>query len=660
MSSQPSDLPDHPPTVVMLKPYPLVECGRYPVKRIAGEPLPVSLDLFKDGHDIITAVVQWRKVGDKTWNEVPLVKGDNERWHATLVFPEPGRFEYTFLAWPDRFRSWKHYFDAKWKAKSDDLPIEVLEGAVILEKTAAQALAGGDTDTAEQLHKCSETMRQLPPHLLAELILSEELQTIVEAWPDRDLATRWPGTIPVLVDRERARFSSWYEFFPRGAEGRADKHSRFRDCVERLAYAADMGFDTIYFPPIHPIGITHRKGKNNSLVANPDDVGSPWAIGGKEGGHRDIHPDLGTVEDFVWLLGKARELGLEIALDFAIQCSPDHPWAKEHRDWFHVRPDGSIRYAENPPKKYQDIYPIHFHGPDWKQLWEELTDTILLWVSRGVRIFRVDNPHTKPVAFWEYLIRRVHEVDPNVIFLAEAFTKPGMMQALGMVGFAQSYTYFTWRETTRDFHEYLTELTQGEMKWYYRGNFWPNTPDILPGHLQNAPASSFRIRAALAALMMPSWGIYSGFEFCENEPYPGKEEYNNNEKYQLVNRDYSRPGLRGFIRELNRLRRENRALQIYDNLRFTHSPNEQILAFLKVTEDLSNRLLILINLDHAKKHETTVHLDLESLGIDPARPYLMHDLLHGNTYEWKGRENYVALDPAGVFLHVFRVDQKPV
>jgi len=419
-----------------------------------------------------------------------------------------------------------------------------------------------------------------------------------------------------------------------------------------------MGFDVIYFPPIHPIGITARKGKNNTLTAKPDDVGSPWAIGGPTGGHYKIEPALGTEKDFVWLVKEANKRGLEIALDFALNCSPDHPYVKDHPDWFYQRPDGSIRYAENPPKKYQDIYPLNFHCDDWRNLWKELIEVVQFWVDRGVKIFRVDNPHTKPVAFWEELIATIQRKDPDVLFLAEAFTKPKMMQVLGKVGFTQSYTYFTWREDRKSLTEYATELTRSDMRWYYRANFWPNTPDILPGHLQNANSQMFRIRAALAATMSSCWGMYSGYELCENDPYPGKEEYDNSEKYELKQRDYNQLGnITAFIRALNLIRRDNPALHLYDNLSFHGADHGEMLCYSKVTPDFSNRILCVISHDAHHPAIGMVHLDLGALGLDGSRPFKVTDLLHNQTYEWRGVDNYIALHPNGVSMHVFRVEQ---
>jgi starch synthase (maltosyl-transferring) len=647
----------HAPTVVIENFYPCLEGGRHPVKRVIDEPLDVWCDIFKDGHDVMTAMLRWRLAGTRRWFESPMKPLENDRWQGQCRFEKAGRWEYVVEAWGDTFRSWKKTFAVRVQAKDPDVPIEAQEGARLLREAGKRARAAGVAVAATQLEDCADLLTSVKPGDIMDVLQSDEMQSLMDQYPDRAQSTT-SDTLRVIVERERARFSAWYEFFPRGAEGRADKHSTFRDCLGRLDHAAHMGFDVIYFPPIHPIGITARKGKNNTLTAKADDVGSPWAIGGPAGGHRSIEPALGTEKDFVWLIKEAKKRGLEIALDFAINCSPDHPYVKDHPEWFYKRPDGSIRYAENPPKKYQDIYPINFHCDDWRALWKELIDVVQHWVDLGVKIFRVDNPHTKPVAFWEELIATIQRKDPDVLFLAEAFTKPKMMQVLGKIGFTQSYTYFTWREDRHALTEYATELTRSDMRWYYRANFWPNTPDILPGHLQNAGPQMFRIRAALAATMSSTWGMYSGYELCENDPYPGKEEYNHSEKYELKQRDYNKPGnITAFIRILNLIRRDNPALHLYDNLSFHGSDHEQVLCYSKVTPDFSNRILCVISHDPHHPAGGMVHLDLAALGLDGSRPFKVTDLLHNQSYEWKGADNYVGLNPHGTSMHVFRVEQ---
>ncbi|MEN3941918.1 alpha-1,4-glucan--maltose-1-phosphate maltosyltransferase [Prosthecobacter sp. SYSU 5D2] len=646
----------HAPTVVIENFYPCIEGGRHPIKRVVGEPLDLWCDIFMDGHVVMSAVVKWRQAGSRRWYESPMRPLENDRWQGQCIFNTMGRWEYAVEAWSDTFRGWKKTFAIRVQAQDPDVPVEALDGARLLTEAAARARTAGVEAAATQLEDVAELLSQLPPQEIMDVLLSDDLQALMDRFPDRSLSTT-STPMRVIAERERARFSAWYEFFPRSAEGRMDRHSTFRDCLPRLDDARAMGFDTIYFPPIHPIGITARKGKNNTLTAYEGDVGSPWAIGGPAGGHRDIEPQLGTMEDFVWLVEEASKRGLEIALDFAINCSPDHPYVKDHPDWFYQRPDGSIRYAENPPKKYQDIYPINFHCADWKNLWRELIDVVLFWVSKGVKIFRVDNPHTKPVSFWEELISTVHRKHPEVIFLAEAFTKPKMMQVLGKIGFTQSYTYFTWREDKAGLTEYARELMQGEMRWYYRGNFWPNTPDIHPYYLQNAPASMFRLRAALAATLSSTWGMYAGYELCENKPLPGKEEYLDSEKFQLSQRDYNAPGnIKGFIARLNSIRRDNPAMHLYDNLVFHGADHDQMLCYSKCTPDFSNRILCIVSLNGYDPISGMVYLDLGALGLGHDQTYRVRDLMHGGVYEWSGAANFVSLSPDGASLHIFQVE----
>ena len=647
----------HSQTVVIESIYPSLECGRHAIKRVVDEPLEVSADIFKDGHDVLSAVLKWRRTGSRNWSEAPMQPLDNDRWKAGCILSSAGRWEYLIEAWEDSYRSWKKSFLARWKGEDPDIAIEAMDGARLLAESAGRAREAGAADVATQLEDCARMLQTGPPGEIMDVLQSDELQALLDSYPDRALSTV-SHAHPVIVERERARFSAWYEFFHRNAQGRSDQHSTFRDCVERLDDAKSMGFDVVYFPPIHPIGKTNRKGRNNTLNAGPDDVGSPWAIGSSAGGHKAVEPALGTLKDFVWLVGQARERDIDIALDFAVNCSPDHPYVKAHPDWFFQRSDGSIRCAENPPKKYQDIYPLNFHCADWKNLWKELISVVVFWVEKGVKIFRVDNPHTKPVAFWEQLISEVHRRDPEVIFLSEAFTRPRMMQALGKAGFTQSYTYFTWRTDKHELRDYASELTSTDMRWYYRGNFWPNTPDILPHELQNASTAKFRIRAALAATMSSCWGIYSGYELCEGQPLPGREEYLDSEKFQLRQRDWDAPGnIKSFIRELNRIRQAHPAMQLYDNLRFHDADHEQILCYSKATADFTDRLLCVVSLDAQHEAAAMVHLDLGALGLDGGRPYQVTDLMHGHTYQWNGPSNYVALNPHGVSMHLFEVKQ---
>ncbi len=648
-----------PPTVVISNLSPLVEGGRYPTKRVVDEPLRVEADIFKDGHDQTVAVLGWRREGAKSWTEIPMECCENDRWHAELSLSEAGRYELAVTAWADDFLTWLHDFGRRLEGGQEDLGTEIEEGRVILNNAAIRAASGRGGADAEAIEELTTRLMRSEPADVPALMDTGEVRALLARWPNRALATASLPAMRLLVEPKLSLFSAWYEFFPRGAEGLANRHSTFRDCLPRIEDAAAMGFDIVYFPPIHPIGKTYRKGKNNAVASEPGDVGSPWAIGGEAGGHRSVEPALGTVEDFVWLLGEARARGIEIALDFALNCSPDHPYVREHPEWFYRRPDGSIKYAENPPKKYQDIYPLDFHCDDWRELWEELRDVVLFWVGKGVRVFRVDNPHTKPVAFWEWLIAEIHAVAPGVIFLSEAFTRPKMMQTLAKAGFTQSYTYFTWRETAAELREYVEELTQGHMRDYYRANFWPNTPDILPRHLQHAPPAAFKIRAALAATLVPSWGIYSGFELCEGTPLPGREEYLDSEKYELKARDWNRPGnIKAFISRLNRIRRDHPALQTYANIEFVPSENDRILAYRKWSHDASDQMLVVVNLNPEHRQESLLHLPLARMGLGGGAEFTVEDVLFEESYTWRDSTNFVALDPRTKPVHLFHV-RKP-
>jgi starch synthase (maltosyl-transferring) len=486
------------PSAVIENLQPLIDGGRYPVKRIVGEDLVVEADIFKDGHDVVAAVLKCRVLGKRTWRETPMVFVDNDRWRSVCTLYDQAIHEYTIEAWTDTFRSWQREFTAKFEGGITSLRSEALEGAVLVKAAAERAR---DRSDAARLLEFSEQIAIGANSEINTIAQSGELEVLMATYPDRFNATEFTPAPRVVVDRPAALFGAWYEFFPRSAEGRDDRGSTFRDCLPRVDDAKAMGFDVIYFPPIHPIGQTNRKGRNNSIVCDPDDPGVPWAIGSEAGGHKEVEPSLGTLADFDWLQKQVRKRGMEIALDFALNCSPDHPYVKEHPEWFYKRADGTIKYAENPPKKYEDIYPLNFRCQNWRELWAETKSIVLFWAKRGVRIFRVDNPHTKPVAFWEYLTKGVRDKYPDVIFLSEAFTRPKMMKALVKAGFNQSYTYFTWRNSKRELIEYFTELTQTEMSEYFRPNLWPNTPDILPFFLQQGGRPAFMIRVLLAATL---------------------------------------------------------------------------------------------------------------------------------------------------------------
>jgi starch synthase (maltosyl-transferring) len=641
------------PTVVIENLQPLIDGGRYSVKRVVGDDLAVEADIFRDGHDIVAAALKWRLLGETRWHETPMAHIDNDRWRGVCTVYQNAIYEYTVEAWTDAFRGWQHEFATKFEAGITNLRSETLEGAALLDGAANRA---DDAADAVRLRELAEMIRAGENAEINDIAHSGELEVLMATYPDRASATQYAPAPHLIVDRKEARTAAWYEFFPRSAEGRGDRGSTFRDCLPRVDDAKAMGFNVIYFPPIHPIGHTNRKGRNNSVISEPWEPGVPYAIGSEFGGHKAIEPSLGTFEDFRWLEREIRSRGMEIALDFAINCSPDHPYVREHPDWFYRRPDGTIKYAENPPKKYEDIYPLNFHCENWQELWEEMRSIILFWADHGVRIFRVDNPHTKPVPFWEYLISGVRNEYPDVIFLSEAFTRPKMMKALAKAGFTQSYTYFTWRDTKAELTEYFTELTQTEMREYFRGILFTNTPDILPLSLQEGGRPAFMIRSILAATLSSLYGIYSGFELCENTAVPGREEYLDSEKYQWKERDWNAPGnIKDWIRRLNRIRKENRALHLSDNLRFYRTENDAILCYAKMTPARDNIILIVVNLDPRRSQNSYVHVPLEDFGAMDSDTYQVHDLLNDARYIWRGSANYVELNPEVQPAHIFRV-----
>jgi starch synthase (maltosyl-transferring) len=641
------------PSVVIENLQPLLDGGRYPIKRIVGEDLVVESDIFKDGHDVVAAVLKWRVLGQRAWREAPMSFVDNDRWRGICTLYDEAIHEYSVEAWIDGFRSWQQEFAKKFQGGISDLRSEALEGAALVKAAARRARDRADRT---RLDEFSEEISSAANSEIYAIAQSAELDVLMATHPDRSDATQYDPPPRVIVDRSAALFGAWYEFFPRSAEGRGDRGSTFRDCLTRIDDAKGMGFDVIYLPPIHPIGQTSRKGRNNAITCEPGDPGVPWAIGSEAGGHKAVEPSLGTLADFDWLQKEVRKRGMEIALDFALNCSPDHPYVKEHPEWFYKRPDGTIKYAENPPKKYEDIYPLNFRCENWRELWAEIKSIVLFWAERGVRIFRVDNPHTKPVAFWEYLITGVREKYPDTIFLAEAFTRPKMMKALAKAGFNQSYTYFTWRNSKRELIEYFTELTQTEMSEYFRPNLWPNTPDILPFVLQEGGRPAFMIRVLLAATLSPLYGIYSGYELCENEALPDREEYLDSEKYQFKQRDWNAPGnIKDWITRLNKIRKQNRALQLYSNLRFYPAENDAILFYSKMTAARDNIILVVVNLDPHRKQHSFVDVPIEQFGQMESDEYRVQDLLSGATYTWRGRRNYVELDPEVQPAHIFVV-----
>jgi starch synthase (maltosyl-transferring) len=632
---------------------PAVDDGRYPVKRITGDVLTVTADIFKEGHDLLAASIRFRAAGETEWREAPLSPVDNDGWAGSFPLDANTRYRYTVEAWTDAFGSWVEEMRRRLAGGQADLTSELLEGGAMLRgahEGARDPEAAALARAIERLTAASTRDRRL------DVLLDPDLRQVMARVQPRPDLTRHDRELEVVVDRPEAAFAAWYELFPRSQGRVAGRHGTFDDCVDRLPEIRRMGFDVVYLPPIHPIGRTARKGPDNALAAGPGDPGSPWAIGGPEGGHTAVHPELGTIEDFRRLVKAAQGLGMEIALDFAIQCSPDHPWVREHPEWFYQRPDGSIKYAENPPKKYQDIYPINFATAAWESLWGALLGVVRFWIDQGVRTFRVDNPHTKPLDFWTWLIREVQERDPDVIFLSEAFTRPKVMRALGKAGFTQSYTYFTWRNFKEELTEYLEELTRSEMAEYFRGNFFVNTPDILPEVLQRGGPPAFRMRAALAATLSAVWGVYSGYELCEATPLPGTEEYRASEKYEIRVRDWNAPGnLSDYIARLNAIRRENPALHAMAGLRFFPADSPHVLFYGKLTPARDNVILVAINLDPFATHEATLQIPLAEIGIAPDETYELHELLGGDRRLVRGPTHAVSLDPRTAPAHIYRV-----
>ncbi len=636
--------------------WPELDGGRFPVKREVGNVLEVSADILREGHEALAAVLKYRAVKDPDWREVRMTPAGNDRWVARFPLEENTRYAYTIQAYPDAYRSWAE--DLKKRLAADmEVTSELLEGAELLRRTLPRA-QGADRKRLEE--RLAEFERSETSAARARILLDAETAELMELYPDRSAATSYDRELEVVADRPLARFAAWYEMFPRSQGTVPGRHGTFQDCIARLPAIAAMGFDVIYLPPIHPIGRSFRKGRNNSLSAGPDDPGSPWAIGNEQGGHKAVEPSLGTLDDFRAFVRAARESGMEVALDYALQCSPDHPYVREHPEWFYARPDGTIKYAENPPKKYQDIYPLNFYCRDREALWEEMKSILLFWIEQGVRIFRVDNPHTKPISFWAWVIGEIKAVHPDVIFLAEAFTRPKVMQALAKVGFTQSYTYFTWRNFKAELIDYFTELTQTAAAEFFRGNLFTNTPDILPPILQQGGRPAFKMRLVLAATLSSVYGIYSGYELCENDANPGTEEYLNAEKYEIKVRDWLAPGnLADYIARVNRIRRENPALHEYRNLRFYESDDDNILFYGKRNFHGTNAVLVAVNLDPFESHEAAIRVPLAELGIQPDQRYQVEELLTGRRYLWKGAEQSVRLDPRQEPAAIFRIHPFP-
>jgi starch synthase (maltosyl-transferring) len=664
---------------------PEIDAGRFPCKRVIGEELIVEADIFTDGHEALSASLLYRHETAAEWTALPMEFLGNDRWRAGFVVSDVGRYSYTIEAWLDPWKGWRRDMQKR-LAAYQDVRVDLVIGSQLLQDAGARARGRDAKTLAAHADRISDEERDITERIA--LAMDDTVDDIASRYPDLEHATRHTRELQCMAEPVRARFSSWYELFPRSASTEPGRHGTFSDVERRLEYVAELGFDTLYLPPIHPIGRVRRKGRNNRETAEPGDVGSPWAIGAKEGGHTAVHPDLGTLEDFRRLVEAARSRGIEIALDIAFQAAPDHPWVAEPPDWFRRRPDGTIQYAENPPKKYQDIYPFDFETADWAALWDALAEVFEFWIEQGVRTFRVDNPHTKPFGFWEWCIARIKTDHPDVVFLAEAFTTPRRMERLAKLGYTQSYTYFAWRNTKPELINYMRELTTTDQAEYFRPNFWPNTPDILTEYLQTGGRAAFMNRIVLATTLTASYGIYGpAFELMEYEPREaGSEEYLDSEKYEIRQRDLSRSdSLCHLIARLNTIRRNNSALQHNRTLRF-HPVQlegvevEDVIAYTKSSAAAPvtptgraiykyehwtpprpgpdhNLILTVVSLDIDRVRGGWVQLPLAELGIDPGRPFQVHDLLGGAHYEWNGAWNYVRLDPASVPAHIFRITQ---
>jgi len=648
----------HPPQgfdgrrrIVIENVQPEIDCGRFPIRRVIGETVTVRADIFADGHEEAAAAVLVRAPSEEAWREVPMRHLGNDRWEGAFEVEELGVYRYTVEGWLEPFASWQRDL-RKRLAAGQEVTVELMIGAQLLNA----ALPGMQPEEARRLEALARALENpVEPGAAPPEALTQGTAALLRR--AGGLAHRYEKELEVRVERPRALFGAWYELFPRSTAGVEGRHGTLAEAARLLPDIAELGFQIVYLPPVHPIGRTNRKGRNNATRAEAGDPGSPWAIGSAEGGHKALHPELGSLEDFEAFRLSCSDHGLELAMDIAFQCSPDHPYVKEHPEWFRWRPDGSVQYAENPPKKYQDILPINFETESWQELWQELRSVFAFWIERGVRIFRVDNPHTKPFAFWEWVIGEIKKDHPETIFLAEAFTRPRIMYRLAKLGFTQSYTYFTWRNSKRELTDYLREVTVGEAREYFIPNFWPNTPDILPEHLQFGGRAAFVARLVLAATLSSSYGIYGpAFELCVSRGLPEREEYADSEKYELKVWDRGREGnIREELKRINRIRRDNPALQTPWNLRFLDIDNDSLLAYLKATEDLSNILVVVLNLDPYQAQMGLLHLPLEDLEISERRPFLAHELLRDSRQVWHGPTRFVTVDPASSPACVFRL-----
>ena len=647
--------PDGRRRVVIENVQPEIDSGRFPIKRVMGQIIEVQADAFTDSHDALVCVLRYRHASEKAWREVAMMPLGNDRWRASFPITELGQYIYTLTAWADHFLSWRQEFARRNDAQ--DIAVALQTGA----KLVGEASARSDGEHQLQLQQLAKELRTAKPDAGITLALSETLENLMRQHSDRSLASDYPDILSVWSEPVKARYSTWYEFFPRSCLGDDMEHGSFAECEKLLPYVAEMGFDVVYLPPIHPIGLTKRKGSNNTLEASDTDVGSPWAIGSADGGHKSIHPQLGTLDDFRSLVMKAGELGIDIALDIAFQCSPDHPYVREHPEWFSRRADGGIQYAENPPKKYEDIVPFNFECDAWNELWHELLDVFLFWIEQGVYLFRVDNPHTKPFPFWEWLIVEVKRRHPETLFLAEAFTRPKIAYRLAKLGFSQSYTYFPWRNSKRELETYFTELTRTDVCEYFRANLWPNSPDILTEYLQFGGRPAFMLRLVLAATLGANYGIYGpAYELMEATPREsGKEEYLNSEKYQVRRWKLDRAdSLKDFIARVNRIRRENPALQQDLNLQFFDVDNDNLLCYAKSTPDNVDTILVVANLDPHHTQSGWVTLPPAALGLDELHSYQVQDLLTSARFLWNGARNHVEINPLVAPAHIFIVRRR--
>ncbi len=639
--------------VVIDRVFPQVNGGQFPIKRVVGQIVQVSADVLVDGHDLIEASILFKHEKESKWKEVRMDPTYNDEWIGAFVVHKQGFYNYKVQGWVDHALNWQHGIRRKIEDQQR-VNSELLEGMTYLKGIGAKV-----SPTEKKYLKSLENLfgDENSYDLAIVEAISDKLKNIFRKHPDKFLANS-SKNYPIYVDRLKAEFSTWYEFFPRSGSTKMNTHGTFKNCENLLPRVAKMGFDTLYFPPIHPIGEVNRKGKNNTTTASKDDVGSCWGIGSQHGGHIAIHPDLGTLDDFKSLIKKAKNLGIEVAMDYALQTAPDHPWVKSNPEWFKWRPDGTVQYAENPPKKYQDILPIYFETTDYKNLWNECLDVLFYWIDCGINIFRVDNPHTKPFYFWNWIITEVKKKFPDVLFLAEAFTRPKIMQQLAKNGYTQSYTYFTWRDNKHELIEYMEELTKTEQREYMRPNFWPNTPDINPFHLQGANESKYIQRYVLAATLSSNTGIYGPvFEYMISDALEGNEEYLNSEKFQICHYDWSVENwLINIITKINEARKSQKALQQTKNIKFCQVENDNLMAFYKWNDDRTNEILVIISLDANNAQQGLVQLPINDLGLDPGQEVRVNDIIPNHSYTWNQEWNFIELHPKMPF-HIFEINK---